>query len=65
MYIIATDCIVNMNQVQYCHRSNGILSFEVSDGTIQFDSSPEDSLQQIAMGLSQNLPYIEMDITIA
>lgn len=61
MYIIASDCIINMNQVQFCHRCNGQLTFEIADGTIQLDESPEDSLQQIAIGLSQGLPYIEMD----
>lgn len=64
MYIIASDCIVNMDQVQFCHRSNGQLTFEIEDGSILFDESPDDSLQQIATGLSQGLPYIEMDLRL-
>ena len=61
MTIIASDCIINMEQVQLIHMENGDLVFDVIDGAIRLTNCPENALSQIAMTIAQDKKFLEME----
>ena len=61
MTIIASDCVVNMEQVQLTHMENGDLVFDVIDGAIRLTNCPENALPQIAMAIAQDKKFLEME----
>lgn len=61
MTIIASDCVVNMEQVQLTHVENGDLVFDVIDGAIRLTGCPDNALQQIAIAIAQDKKFLEME----
>ena len=61
MTIIASDCVINMEQVQLIHMENGDLVFDVIDGAISLTNCPENALPQIAMAIAQDKKFLEME----
>ena len=61
MVIIASDCIVNMEQVQLTHVEDGVLVFDVADGAIRLANCPDNALQQLAIATSQGKEFLEME----
>ena len=61
MTIIASDCIINMEQVQLIHIENEDVVFDVIDGAIRLTNCPENALPQIAMAIAQGKEFLEME----
>lgn len=60
MTIIASDCVINMEQVQLIHMENEDVVFDVIDGAIRLTNCPENALSQIAMAIAQDKKFLEM-----
>lgn len=62
MFIIASDIIINMDNVSAVFvNSKQHLQFEVPNGAFTLGNIPENALQQVAVAAAENKTYLEMD----
>ena len=62
MFIIASDIIINMDNVNTVFiNDNGHLQLEVPNGAFTLGNIPDNALQQIAVAVAEHKPFLEME----
>lgn len=61
MVIIASDIIINIDNIEAIYVQNGNLCCEVPGGTYVLANVPDDALAQIAVALAEHKSFIEFE----
>ena len=61
MFLIASDVVINIDNVEIIHVKKGQLCCEVNSGTYTLENIPANALQQVAGALAEGKQYLELE----